>query len=186
MIEHVKELRAKFQFCALGNREILKQRKIPYLVTGALHAITGRISVRAERRISEGTGVDPRGLHSRAASRKAALGDRGLALRVGIGRHWARLEGVADHVGTRLAIGIREAVGIQNGEPVPGGKAGNAPDLPSADYVVKRTFGVAEQRLSMADGKFVEVAQHQAVANVEVGIAILPVRGLIETEVAAV
>src|SRR5712675_3577512 len=140
MIEHVKKLRAKFQFCALGNREILEQRKIPYLVARALHTITGRISVRSKSWIGESTRVDPRGSHSRAIGCEAALGNGGLALGVWIGRHWARLEGVADHVGTRLAIGIREAVGIQNGEPVPGGKAGNAPDLPSADDVVKRTF----------------------------------------------
>src|SRR5258708_12853944 len=127
MIEQVKKLRAKFQFCALGNREILEQRKIPYLVARALHTITGRISVRPKSWIGESTRVDPRGSHSRAIGCEAALGNGGLALGVWIGRHWARLEGVADHVGPRLAIGIPQALAIQNGTQFPVSKPRNPP-----------------------------------------------------------
>src|ERR1700688_754539 len=60
MIEHVEEFSTEFKFCPLGNRKILEQREVPYLIARPLDAIPANVTERPQSGLSESASVKER------------------------------------------------------------------------------------------------------------------------------
>src|ERR1700704_6359185 len=152
MIEYVEKFSTEFQFCALGDCEILEQREVPYLIARALHSVPANVTERPQSGIRKRTGVKERS-----------------------GKARSRFQ-VADKIGTLLSVGISHSVGVENCEPVAGGDRRNTTDLPASNDLVTHSARITKYGLAVAQGQFVEVTKYKAMADVEISVSILPFR----------
>ncbi len=147
-----RKLGWKFEAAGFGEGDGLQDGDVPVLVAGAVDGVERHIAEGAGGGVLEGAGVE------------GCSGDAGLA--VGL------LSG--DGVGTLLAVGVGEVgVGVGDGEPGARGERCDAGELPVADEVVDRGADGSGEPLAFADGEIPGVAGGEAMAVVEVEVAVL-------------
>ena len=101
-----------------------------------------------------------------------------------------RAVGISDDVGAgtveygAAAIGVRSIDQIVSGrEPISGLGRNDSGHLPVSDQLIQNSRGVAAKALILAKRQVIDVTEHEAMTNVEIGIAILQSRVGLQPEV---
>src|SRR5579863_7209050 len=157
----------------------LEYREIPRLVSRRLDGVPANIAERTESWIGKRARIEPCG-------RRVNLGGSNAGR---VARHGARAGWVADLVRTlRHATGPAVSIGkiavrIEHRVPVAGGERNNICNLPASDNLIRHTARFPEEPFTVTERKLVDGIEHEALTNVEIGIAVF---GLWIAEVAKV
>src|SRR5467141_409326 len=76
---------------------------------------------------------------------------------------------------TTIRVG-KVAIAVGDRVPVPGGESGDTGNLPATENLVTCAGQAAAEMLAMSDGQIINVAQHETVADVEIGVPAFPLR----------
>ena len=80
---------------------------------------------------------------------------------------------IADQVGSlRIAVRVRDPVVVRYGEPISARNRSNPAYLPATDDLVQHSGRVAHHSLSVTDREFVQVAEDETMADVEIRVAV--------------
>src|SRR5581483_5276712 len=131
---HIEELGAKLEPDSFTDPEILEHRKVPYLISGALHGVASHVPKRSQGWVCESTGVEE------------------------CARNTWRGVDVSYLVWPLLPVGIGEAgVAVNDGEPIAFGEAGDSTNLPAANERIEQAASVAQCRFTVSDRQLVEI-----------------------------
>ncbi len=152
VIPDVEEVRSETQFLALGDAEILDQRKIPILLEGPAINVAAQVaeggSASGSGRISGATNGIGWGRESEVSGVQVTVIDQrvDVAVRVAVADGTAVDELRASYAGLQAAD-IGESCGvIQNGEGRAGLEDSNAAERPATQGCASPAFRIAEER----------------------------------------
>src|SRR5205823_8525551 len=66
------------------------------------------------------------------------------------------------------------AIAVGDRVPVPGRESGNTGNLPTTENLVSRAVQAAAEMLAVSNGQIINVAEHEPVADVEIGVPAFP------------
>src|SRR4029079_3265538 len=156
VVPYVEEVSSELNSHLLFHRKQLGEGHIPGLVSRSANLVTALISEGTLNQISgkgagveESTGNTRRGIRVANDVRTRAIDDCPAAICIG-------------------AVYKR----IIDGEVVSGGSSRDAGDLPIADQLVENAAGISSEHFAPAEGKIIGVADYEAMANVNVRVAV--------------
>ena len=156
MIPNVEELRAKLQANLFVNGEHLEDGEIPVLESGPANDVASRIAKGEEDGIvHKGAGVEDR-------SRDAGFP---VLIAYEVRPHFIKSNTSATIAGGDIGQGIG------NREPIASLRGYDAGDLPVSDDLIEHAGRASTKLFSVAEGKLVDVAEYEAMAHIEVGVA---------------
>src|SRR6202035_5507444 len=142
----------------------LEARQFPGRVACEFDRVSANIAKRAQGWVAEGTCIEPRCRGTNFAGRDATR----------IARHWPRLGGVSDLVGSLRnspgsAIGVgKVAVRIEYCVPIAGRYRHDVSELPASDHLIGKSAGLAEELLAVAKRQLIDRIHYETMSHIEV------------------